>query len=247
MTTSEEPVLLISGAGLPSWIWDTTREALAPSRETAVAARPEGVAAGGAGSAAGVSLAEYAEAALASAPWERFAVVAHSSGGVVGAELARLAPGRVSALLGVSAVVPGPGGSFVSSMPFPNRLMLDLVMRIAGTRPPDSVIRGGLTAGLEEEVMVDRVVADFVTEAPALFRGRAGQGPLRQRRGYVLTTRDRALSQSLQRRFATNLFAQDQNVPWQEPLDTGHLPMLEDPRSLAHLVSRFLNQEALTG
>lgn len=245
MTTSEEPVLLISGAGLPSWIWDTTREELAPSRETAVAARPDGVAGGGAGFTARVSLADYAKAALASAPWDRFAVVAHSAGGVVGAELARLAPDRVSALLGVSAVVPQPAGSFVSSMPFPNRLMLSLVMRVAGTRPPDSVIRGGLTAGLEEET-VDRVVADFVTEAPALYRGRAGQEPLRQRRGYVLTTRDRTLSQSLQRRFAGNLFAQDHDVSWQEALDTGHLPMFEDPRSLTHLVSGFLNQEAST-
>lgn len=244
-------MLLISGAGLPSWIWDATREELAPARETAVAARPDGGADAGSGGRAGVSLVNHVEAALASAPWDRFAVVAHSAGGVVGAELARLAPERVSALLGVSAVVPGPGGSFVSSMPFPNRLLLSLVMRVAGTRPPESVIRGGLTAGLGEDV-ADRVVADFVTEPPALFRGRTGQGPLRQRRGYVLTTRDRQLSQSLQRRFAANLFSghqlsEDQGVFWEEALDTGHLPMLEDPRSLARLVTRFLHPEASPG
>ncbi|WP_017587904.1 alpha/beta fold hydrolase [Nocardiopsis ganjiahuensis] len=246
MTTSEEPVLLISGAGLPSWIWDATRKELASSRETAVAARPDGHADSGAGGVGGVSLADHAAAALASAPWDRFAVVAHSAGGVVGAELARLAPERVSALLGVSAVVPGPEGSFVSSMPFPNRLLLSLVMRIAGTRPPESVIRGGLTAGLGED-MTDRVVADFVTEPTALFRGRTGREPIRQRRGYVLTSRDRALAPGLQRRFAANLFSGDQGVTWEETLDTGHLPMLEAPGSLARLVTGFLRSEVTLG
>ncbi|MFD1824099.1 MULTISPECIES: alpha/beta fold hydrolase [Mumia] len=225
MTSSDEPVLLLSGAGLPSWIWEGTRELLAP-RPTAVAPRP---------SRDGAALADYVEAALGAAPWERFAVVAHSAGAVVAAELARRAPERVRALLAVCAVVPRPGGSFVSSMPFPQRHVLSLAMRFAGTRPPDSAIRRGLTTGLDDGT-AERIVDAFVPEAVGLYRGQVGDGELRLPRGYVTTLEDREIAPALQRRFAANL-----GSPWQASLDTGHLPMLEDTASFTRAVTRFLD------
>jgi hypothetical protein len=63
------PVLLLGGAGLPAWIWDDVRAALAV--ESAAAPRPP---------APDASLDDYARAALGAAPGERFVVVAHSSG-----------------------------------------------------------------------------------------------------------------------------------------------------------------------
>ncbi|KAA1424684.1 alpha/beta hydrolase [Mumia zhuanghuii] len=224
--TSHEPVLLISGAGLPAWIWDETRELLAP-RETAVAPRP---------AARTARLGDYVDAALEAAPWDRFAVVAHSSGGVVGTELARRAAGRVTALLAVTAVVPRPGASFLSSMPFPQRHVLSLAMRVAGTRPPDGAIRRGVASGLDEPT-ADRVVGAFVPESVDLYRGRVGRTDLRLPVGYATTTRDRELTPALQRRFATNL-----GTSWQQTLDTGHLPMLEDPPAFVRTVAGFLDQ-----
>lgn len=226
MSTSHEPLLLISGAGLPEWIWDDTRRTLGDEHDTRVAARPA--------SAATARLRDYAEAALASAPAGRFAIVAHSSGGVIGAEVARLVPNRVSAFLAVTAVVPKPGGSFISAMPLPNRWLLGVVMRVAGTRPPDAAIRHGIADGLDEPTTA-RIIADFAPESPALYRDATARTSLDGSRGYVLTSRDRELPPSLQRTFAGRL-----DASWSDELATGHLPMLEDPQALASSITSFL-------
>src|SRR3712207_5167808 len=111
MTATRSPILFISGAGLAPWVWDDVRAALdVPS---AVAGRPA--------TGASASLVDYAQAAIAAAPPGEFTVVAHSVGGVVGAEVARLVPERVAGFLALSAAIPGPLGSFVSAMPRPNR------------------------------------------------------------------------------------------------------------------------------
>lgn len=227
MSNEREPVLLLGGAGLPAWIWDAVRRELGGERELRVADRPD---------AGATRLTDHAHAALASAPAGRFAVVAHSAGGVVGAELARLAPDRVSAFLGVSAVVPVPGGSFLSAMPVPNRWVLGAVLRVAGTRPPESAIRRSLAHGLDEQV-TDRIVADFATEPLGLFTDRTCATEWSGPRGYVRTTDDRELPESVQRRSARHLGAD-----WHAELATGHLPMLEDPVALSGTIRRFLDQ-----
>ncbi|WP_136707980.1 alpha/beta hydrolase [Agromyces sp. H66] len=230
MSTSHEPLLLISGAGLPEWIWHDTRRALSDEHDTRVAARPA--------SATTARLRDYAEAALRSAPAGRFAIVAHSSGGVIGAEVARLAPDRVSAFLAVTAVIPKPGGSFISAMPLPNRWLLGVAMRLAGTRPPDAAIRRGIADGLDEPTTA-RIIADFAPESPGLYRDATARAAARTAldgpRGYVVTSRDRELPPQLQRTFARRL-----DAAWTDELGTGHLPMLEDATALARSITRFL-------
>lgn len=218
-----QPVLLLSGAGLPAWIWDQVRKELTFTTE--VGARPR---------SAEASLTEYAAAALDSAPWEQFAVVAHSSGGAVAAEMVALAPDRVTAVLAVSAVTPKPGRSFITSMPMPRRLVLSLAMKVAGTRPPDSAIRKGLAGRLDAEI-ADRIVADFTAESVKLYQDKAQSGSFPHQRGYLTTTQDAELPLGLQNRFAQNL-----DPAWSEAVETGHLPMLEAPELLARKIESFL-------
>lgn len=224
-TAGGAPVLLLSGAGLPAWIWDDLRSELADVADTAVAPPPDGPSA---------SLADYADIAAARAPWPRFAVVAHSVGGVVAAELLARHPGRVTGVLGLSAVVPRPGRSFVGSMPLPARLVLGTVLRVAGTRPPDGALRKGLAAGLPAAT-AERVVADVRPESVRLYLDRAHPRSLPAVRGYLRTTRDRELTVAAQQRFAAVLQA-----TWTEELPTGHLPMLEDPVGVAAAVRRLV-------
>ncbi|MFG3301811.1 alpha/beta fold hydrolase [Micromonospora chersina] len=225
MSTSCDPIMFLSGAGLPAWIWDDVRRDLGEGQHTCVASRPQGDR---------PRLRDYAQVVIDSAPPGGFVIVAHSAGGVIGAEVARLAPERVSAFLAISAVIPQPGQSFMSAMPVPNRWVLNAAMRVAGTRPPDSAIRRGLAHGLDKEV-ADRIIADFTPESPALYRDRTAHRSWSGWRGYLRTTDDHELPMALQQRCAQRLGA-----AWQDDLDTGHLPMLENHRAVAAAITRFL-------
>ena len=224
--STHHTILFISGAGLPEWIWDDVQQLLGGSDDVGVAARPARI--------AGAGLRDYAEAAISSAPTGRFAVVAHSSGGVIGAEIARLAPERVSAFLAVTAVIPKPGGSFLSAIPAPNRWVLGAVMRFAGTRPPNTAIRRGLAHGLDDQT-TDHIIADFAPESVGLYSDKVARHSWSGRCGYVFTDRDRELPIAVQRRSAQRL-----GHDWTDHLDTGHLPMIENPHALAGTIVEFL-------
>ena len=227
MAESPVGVLFLSGAGLPPWMWEDVRARIT-DRPTYVGPRPPG---------ADVSLGDHATAALDSAATDRFVIVAHSAGGTVAAKILELQPQRVAGLLGVSCVVPAPGVSFIGSMPFPNRVVLGLMMRVLGTRPPEKALRAQ-AAGLPEAV-VEALVSDFVPESQRYYRDAAQQTFAPAHRGYVCTTRDDELPEALQRSFARRL-----GVDRPAELATGHLPMLEHPDGLAGKVVSFVDSGA---
>ncbi|WP_166786516.1 alpha/beta fold hydrolase [Cryobacterium sp. TMT2-15-1] len=213
-------LLLISGAGLPAWIWDDATTGL----DAPVARRPEG---------SNASLLQYAQAALDSASPGAISIVAHSAGGLVAAAMTALAPARVRGILAVTAVIPEPRGSFIGAMPLPNRLMLSAVMRVAGTRPPASALRAGIASGLDANLS-KRLVNDFTPESQAYYRDRTPMFDMPHHRGYVTTTNDREISPALQEGFATRL-APD----FKKRIDGGHLPMLEHPEELRKYIVEF--------
>jgi pimeloyl-ACP methyl ester carboxylesterase len=227
MAESPVGVLFLSGAGLPPWMWDDMRARIT-DRPTYVGPRPPG---------ADVSLGDHASAALDATGTDRFVIVAHSAGGTVAAKLLELQPQRVAGMLGVSCVVPAPGASFIGSMPFPNRAVLSLVMRLLGTRPPDKALRAQ-AAGLPAPV-VEALVSDFVPESQRYYRDVVQEAVTPTCCGYVCTTRDDMLPEALQRSFARRL-----GVDRPDELATGHLPMLEDPDALAGKLDSFLESVA---
>lgn len=213
------PLLFLSGAGLPGWIWDDVRAALPTST---VATYPS---TGG--------LQDYVTKVLDEAP-ERFTVVAHSIGGVVASQLVAQAPDRVDGLLAVAASIPRPGQSFLSALPFPQKLIVRAVIRLAGTKPPEKVIRAGVAAGLEES-LVDRIVREFSPESAALYRDTVAERTFPARRGYLTTTADKEFPVALQEVYAKNL-----DPTWTHSLPTGHLPMLASPGDFSLALKTFL-------
>ncbi len=206
-------LVFLSGAGLPEWTWDEVRQILPV--DSLVVEYPKGTA----------SLRTYAESALTQSP-QRFTLVAHSAGGVVGSEMCALAPDRVEGFVGVSACLPPAGRSFVQAMPMPQRAILGLVLRLLGTRPPDKQIREGLCAGVSDDIAA-RVVADFAPESRALFTDAVSARSFPARSAYLVTEDDREFPAPLQSRFAAQLGGQVETMP------TAHLPMLEDPAETA--------------
>lgn len=227
MRRNEEPlpVLFLSGAGLPAWIWDGVVAALPTGTRTQVARYPK---------VADTSLTACADAVAAQVGWAEFAVVAHSLGGVVAAELLARHPTRVRAVLGVSAVIPEPGQSFVRVMPMPMRLVLGVVLRVVGTRPPAGAIREGLASGLPAD-LADRLVAEFLPEPKRLYLDPTSNRPRARQAAYLLTGNDHVVPVELQRRGATAL-----GVAEVDTAPTGHLPMLERPELVAEFIRRSL-------
>jgi pimeloyl-ACP methyl ester carboxylesterase len=217
------PLLFISGAGLPAWIWDDVRARL--GTETRVAERPiEGDA----------TLAEYVDAALASAEgWGRFMVVAHSAGGVIASGLVARESPRVAGVLGIAASFPEPGTSYLDALPFGPRHLTSAVMRIAGTRPPTRQIEKVLCRGLEA-ALAHRIAAEFRPEAQHLYRDPVPNAAMPAERLYVVTTSDPTSATSAQRYHAARLGGRIEELP------TGHLPMLEAPAALAKLITTLM-------
>lgn len=217
------PLLFLSGAGLPAWIWDDVRARL--DADSRVAPRPSGEA----------PLSAYVDRALEAAQgWESFHVVAHSIGGVVGCGIVARAPERVAGFVGVSAIIPAADQSFVGALPFPQRLVLSLVMRVAGTRPPDKALRNGLAKGLPED-QADRIVKEFEPESQRLYRDKVGARSLPAHTSYLLTTQDSDFPVGLQEKYAARL-----GDPVVERVATGHLPMIERPDAAADAIGRLL-------
>lgn len=224
--------ILIHGAGLGAWIWDDLIDmldypALAvnfPFRDGDPKLRE------------GLTLSSYVDDALdqvvAGLP-EKAVIVAHSIGGVVGLELAAGLGDKVVGFVGVGAAIPEPGGSFLSCLPLPKRLLMGAIMRLMGTAPPKSAIRQGLCNDLSEQ-QTSGVIERFIAESRALYT-EGIESPLpTAARWYVKLGKDKEFGLPLQEKMITNLAAEKVVT-----IESGHLPMLSQPTALAAHLNDF--------
>jgi pimeloyl-ACP methyl ester carboxylesterase len=172
------------------------------------------------------------------AAWEvrKFVIVAHSLGGALALKVAATWPDRLVGFAAIGAVIPQRGGSFLSTMPFPKRILLAALLRLAGTKPPESAIRQGLCSDLSPE-QTEAVVSGFVPESIRVYTERIGATAPDVLKLYVKLGQDRELPLPLQERMASNLEAH-----YTELLDTGHLPMLSRPDELGLVLDAFLSR-----
>lgn len=78
-------------------------------------------------------------------------------------------------------------------------------------------------------------MSEFAAESPGLYRDRVSGGTWSGQTGYVVTAVDLEVPRRRQRVFASRLAPR-----WERTLDTGHLPMLDDPDGLAGAIALFL-------
>jgi pimeloyl-ACP methyl ester carboxylesterase len=224
--------VLVHGAGLDVWVWEElisllkapALSATFPARGTDQSVRDD------------LRLPAYADTVVEQVEeWDvpRVILVAHSIGGVVCTEVASRLEDRLAGFVGLSAVIPEPGQSFLSCFPFHQRVVQQVVLRFAGTRPPEGVIRRSLCAELTDE-QADRVAAEFVPESRHLYTDPVAGAIPDVRTRYVQTDADASISPGLQAEMATAIGTDDTVT-----LDTGHLPMLSRPDELASALDEF--------
>jgi pimeloyl-ACP methyl ester carboxylesterase len=166
---------------------------------------------------------------------DSFVLVAHSLGGALALKVAAELPERIAGFAAVGAAIPKNGGSFLSTLPFHKRVVMSAVLKKWGTKPPDSVIRSGLCNDLPENITAD-VVSDFIPEAVRVYTEKSHASIPAVPRLYILLTKDREFNSSMQKRMIAN-FSPDSV----QQLETGHLPMLSDPKGLRRILLSFLN------
>lgn len=222
-------IIFIHGAGLSGWIWEDVARKLSSPYVCADYTSLER-------SSSKATLYDYVEVVrrqVEQLNTKRVVIVAHSVGGVVGVELSNKLGDRLAAYIGVSAVIPKPGGSFVSSLPFPQKIIMPIIFKLAGTKPPESAIRSGLGNGLSLQE-ANEIVAMFQQESTHLYTDRISKTPLPNVRAiYLRTTHDKELSLQVQNESIARL--NDAEV---FNIDSGHMPMLSD----ADVVSKYINR-----
>ena len=225
--------VLVHGAGMKSWVWDDllslveapTLPVAFPARDADQTVRDR------------LRLADYTDTITEQIDeWDvsRVILVGHSIGGEVCMEVASRLEERFAGFVGLSAAIPKSDRSFLSCLPIRQRRAQRAMLRVAGTRPPNSVIRWSLCSELSDE-QADRVVSEFVPESRRLYTDlRNGDIPEEQTR-YIQTEMDRAVTPEQQTKMATALETDDIVT-----LETGHLPMLSRPEELASALNEFL-------
>lgn len=226
-------ILFIHGAGLGKWIWDdVASKQQVPVLSVDLLARntPKE-------KLASLSLEAYVSDVMTQvAAWQvdKIIVVAHSLGGVIGLEVATKLGSRLAGFIAVCAAIPKAGHSFVSVLPFPQKIIMPLVLRFVGTKPPIAAIKAGLCNDLSEE-QTAKIIGNFSPESVAAYTDKINYGAFDVPSVYIRTTNDKEYSTSLQTKLARNL----PNAKIVD-INTGHLPMLSKPEQLSDLISTFV-------
>ena len=165
-----------------------------------------------------------------------FIIVAHSIGACVGLKVAEQFKKELVGFVAISSVIPESGQSFVSSLPFPQKLLLPILMTLFGTKPPKKSIANELCNDLPS-VTTSKIVTEFTPEAKALYTTKISFDLPNTKRLYIKLTNDNSMPVELQDNMARNL--ESTKI---ESIGSGHLAMLSKPNELAAILSNFVNE-----
>lgn len=217
-------LILLHGAGLGAWIWDRVLPHLhLPARALDLPGRGDGTTPGD------VTL-EQSVQFVTRHIGDDTVLVGHSFGAMIALAAATRKPAAVIALGGVT---PESGKTFLSIIPFPQRLFLGVLLRRAknGIAIPQSIVRKGYCNDLNAET-TELVLRKVTPEAPRLYLDAVEWSP--HAPAYVKLLHDQSANPKEQDRMIERMHATRV-----ESLHTGHLPMLAQPQETAAVLNRL--------
>ena len=228
--------VFVHGAGLEGLVWSKVVEGFDPP--CLLAEFPQGKSS--LDSRSGLSLEDYVTHMKRQVDeWgtRNIIIVAHSLGGVLALRLASLMTDRLAGIVAIGAAIPKSGGSFLSALPFPQRILMPVILRAAGTKPPESSIRTGLCNDLSPDQAAE-IIKGFIPEAVRVYTDRINVPVPDVPKLYVKLNKDKEFSPSLQDKMISNFAPQTIRS-----LDTGHLPMISNPEGLRSILEEFVTEE----
>ncbi|MDR7131448.1 pimeloyl-ACP methyl ester carboxylesterase [Algoriphagus sp. 4150] len=167
---------------------------------------------------------------------EHFIIVAHSIGAFVGLKVANQFKTELRGFVAVGSIIPINGNSFVSSLPFPQKLIMPVILRLFGTKPPQKSIESELCNDLTAE-QTSKIVNEFTPESKALYLTKINFILPDTNRIYIKLENDNSTPSTLQDKMAQNL-----NAEKIISIDSGHLPMISKAKQLGGILSDFVNE-----
>ncbi len=173
--------------------------------------------------------------------WEKdsFIIVAHSIGACVGLKVANHFKKELKGFVAIASVIPLNGNSFASSLPFPQKFLLPIILRLFGTKPPPKAIKNDLCNDLTDEQSVI-IVNGFTPESKALYLTKIEYILPDTKRLYIKLEKDQSMPNTLQDAMAKNLKAHKI-----KSIECGHLPMISEPEKLAGILAEFVNEDRI--
>ena len=200
MENSSIGIVLIHGAGLNSALWDDLRKAVgAPSLAIDFPNRLAGD-----NPNRNLSFSDYVDSVAGQIEkWKhsRFIIVAHSIGACVGLELLSRFDREIVGFVAIGSVIPASGNSFVTSMPVPQRWIMPLILKLAGTKPPQNILEKELCNDLTP-ARTQKIVREFTPESVSLYTTKITYKIPDITRLYIKLTNDKSVSPDLQDRSA---------------------------------------------
>jgi pimeloyl-ACP methyl ester carboxylesterase len=225
-------IIFVHGAGLGKFIWKDVQPNLNypslliefPNRNTDSKVNSK------------LSFEEYVVKAISDAQSfekEKFIIVTHSIGGLIGLRITEHFKNKIIGFVGIGSTIPKNGKSFVSCLPFPQKLIVPLILKIAGTKPPIVAIKNGLCNNLNPE-QTKTVIENFTAESKYLYIENSKSKIPNTKKLYIAMNNDKEFAFTVQKKMAKNLNCE--NIV---TLNSGHLPMLSIPEKLSEVLNKF--------
>ncbi len=162
-----------------------------------------------------------------------FVLVAHSISACVALQVAEKFKDRVKGFVAIASVIPQNGNSFASTLPFPQNFLTPIMLTILGTKPPASSTKEVLCNDLDGK-QTKKIVEEFTAESKKLYTTKIRFSLLETKRVYIKTTNDK-MPEKMQNEMAKN-FEAHQVLE----INSGHLPMISQPKDLARLINDIM-------